>query len=147
MEEKKEQKPKVERVLIVDDEQEMLDSLKRRFEIEDIEVEVAQNPLDALEIVKKDSINVVLTDIKMPDMDGVELLGRLKDMNPLCNVIIMTAYSNMSYLLDCFRAGASDYFAKPFGDVEIVVEAVKNALRRVSRLKKGLGFYDFPGTP
>lgn len=136
-----------ERILLVDDEIELLEGLKRHFEVEGLKVETCSSAESALKLVQEKNFNIIMTDIKMPGMDGVELLRAIKDMNPLCNVMIMTAYSNMSYLLDCFSAGACDYFAKPFQDMDEVIDALKTAIERVTRWKKGMGFGGFKGTP
>lgn len=137
----------LETILLVDDEQDLLDSLKRHFEVEGLSVQTCSSAESALQLIQEKNFNIIMTDIKMPGMDGVELLRAIKDMNPLCNVMIMTAYSNMSYLLDCFSAGACDYFAKPFQDMDEVIKAVKTAISRVGRWKEGMGFGGFKGTP
>lgn len=136
-----------ENVLIIDDETELLESLKRHFEIEGISVDTCSDPREVIAKLKEEHFNIILTDIKMPGMDGVELLRRIKEFNPLCIVIMMTAYSNMSYLLECFSAGASDYFAKPFHELDILVDEIKNSIEKVTRWKMGMGFKDFKGTP
>ncbi len=136
-----------ESILIVDDEVQLLESLKRHFDLEGINADICSDPREVVQKLLNDHYNIIITDIKMPGMDGVELLRRIKDVNPMCVVIVMTAYSNMSYLLDCFSAGAADYFAKPFHDLDLLVDAVKCAIERVARWKKGMGFENFKGTP
>lgn len=132
-----------ERILIVDDEKDMLNSLKMHFSLEGIEADICDNPFDALKMVEDNGYNIVLTDIRMPGMDGVQLLKTIKEMNPLCNVIIITAYSNMTYLVECFAAGACDYFSKPINDMNILIDSVKCAIERVTRWRKGMGFHKF----
>ena len=132
-----EQKPCI---FIIDDEEEILESLRRRFELEGISVETSRNPRDALEQMKKNLYNVVITDIKMPEMDGIELLDSLKNINPLCNIIMMTGYSNMTFVVECLSSGAADYFTKPFEELDSLVKAVQQAVNRVERWKENMGF-------
>ena len=89
----------------------------------------------------KDNYNVVITDIKMPGMNGVELMKTLKNINPLCNIIMITGYSNMSYVVDCFSYGAVDYFMKPIEDLDVLVEATQQAIKRIERWRKGMGLF------
>ncbi len=131
---------KAERVLIVDDEKDLLNSLQTHFSLEGIESDISSDPREAIDMMAENLYNIVLTDIRMPGMDGIELLHAIKDINPLCNVIIITAYSNMNYIIDGFSAGACDYFSKPFNDIDVLVTAVKNSIERVSRWRKGMGF-------
>jgi len=127
------------KVLIVDDEQEILKSLTRRFEFEGIPVRICQNPVEALNLMMQNHYNIVITDIRMPGMDGIELLQALKSVNPLCNVIMITGYSSMTYVVEYLSNGVCDYFAKPLIDVDILVDAVKGAIDRIKRWKKGMG--------
>lgn len=133
----------MEKALIVDDEKDLLSSLKTHFELEGIAVDTLDSPLEALERLKVEPYNVILTDIKMPGMDGVEFMRAAKRLNPLCNIMIITAYSNMNYVVECFSAGACDYFTKPFHDMEVLVGEVKRAIERVTRWRKAMGFERF----
>lgn len=127
------------KVLIIDDEPEILSSLSRAFQLDNIPVQTCGNPIKALDLMMQNRYLIVLTDIKMPGMDGIELLQALKSINPLCNIIMMTEHSNMRYVVDCLSQGACDYFAKPFIDLNILVDAVKTAITRINRWKKGIG--------
>lgn len=127
-------------ILIIDDEREILESLRRRFELESISVETCQSPTVALDLMFENNYNLIITDIKMPEMDGIVLLKRIKSRNPLCNIIIMTGYSNMDFVVESLSSGASDYFIKPFNDLDKLVEVVKQAIDRVERWKKNMGF-------
>jgi DNA-binding NtrC family response regulator len=127
------------RILIVDDEEEILQLLRRNLEMEDYEVAVTTSPYEALDLMKQHLYNLVLTDIKMPGINGVELLQEVKRINPLANVIMMTAYSNMANVVDCLGNGAVDYFVKPFSDMQLIIDAVNQARDRVERWRKAMG--------
>ncbi len=127
-------------ILIVDDEEEILEGLRRRFELEDIQVETCNSSIKALELSKKHKYKIVITDIKMPEMNGIDFLKEIKQINPLCNVIMMTGYSNMTFVVECLSAGACDYFTKPFEDLDTLIDSVKHTIDRVRRWKKGMGF-------
>ena len=126
------------RLLIVDDEEEILQMLRRNLELEGYEVTLATGPLDALELMKTELFNLILTDIKMPGMNGVELLQEIKKINPLANVIMMTGYSSMTYVVDCLGSGAVDYFTKPFNDLELIITALDQAKTRVERWQSSM---------
>jgi DNA-binding NtrC family response regulator len=121
------------RVLIVDDEQDVLAMLKRHLLLEGIETETETDPRRAVELVRADFHDVVITDIRMPGMTGVELLKTLKSVHPLCQIIMITAYPRMSYVVDCFGAGASDYFRKPIVNFGEFLDAVRDALAKADR--------------
>jgi CheY-like chemotaxis protein len=125
-------------VLIVDDEVEVAETIRRRLRVEGIEAEVCQDPIEALERMRQRLYPVAVCDIKMPGIDGIELLRRLKQLHPLCNVIMVTGYSSMAHVVDCLGNGAVDYFVKPFQDIGLVVEAVNQALVRIARWRHAM---------
>ena len=125
-------------VLNVDDEAEVRETVRRRLRIDGIAAEVASDPRQALEMMKQHLYPIAISDIKMPGMSGVELLQEIKKINPLCNVIMMTGFSSMSYVVDCLGTGAVDYFVKPFADIGGLVEAVSQARRRIERWRQAM---------
>ncbi|MBU2552347.1 MAG: response regulator [Proteobacteria bacterium] len=127
------------RLLIVDDEEEILHMLRRNFEMEGYEVTTTPSPREALELTREVLFNLVLTDIKMPGMSGVDLLVEIKRINPLANVIIMTGYSSMTHVVDCLGQGAIDYFVKPFNDLDLIIRAVDQARERIQRWRAAMG--------
>lgn len=103
------------KVIIVDDEQDILNTLLRYFNRKDkFEVDTFTNPITALEAIKNNNYDLVLTDIMMPEMNGVDLLKQIKEVKPDLNVVMMTAYSTIDKILECDKLGASDYVTKPF---------------------------------
>ena len=133
------------KLLIVDDEREILNMLERVLGFEGFEVVTTTSPTEALELMRRELFNLVLSDIKMPGMSGIELLMELKRLNPLVNVIMMTGYSNMRNVVDCLGSGAVDYFIKPFTDLEVIIQALVQARDRVKRWRAAMGV-DIGGT-
>ena len=127
------------KLLIVDDEPEILNMLRRNLALEDYEIFTTTDPQEALELMKKELFALVLTDIKMPGMSGVDLLSEIKRINPLANVIMMTGYSSMSNVVDCLGSGAVDYFVKPFLDLDLLLQALDQARARVERWRAAIG--------
>src|SRR4030066_31416 len=101
-------------VLIVDDEQIMRESLKDWLEGDDFAVSTAENGMDALEKMKINRPDAVVVDIKMPGMDGVTLLKKIKETNPAMPVIIMTAFATVENAVKSMKDGAYDLITKPF---------------------------------
>ena len=132
------------RILIVDDDHESLELLRRLLSSKDYDVSVESNPVDAVERMKKERFAVVLTDIVMPEMTGLEVLKSVMEANRATQVILMTGFSTMDKVIDAYSLGASDYLFKPFEDLDEVVEAVGNAVYRYRRwfraIKKALSF-------
>ena len=116
-------------VLIVDDEQDILDILDKFFKRKNkFNVLKVTNPLMALEEIKSGGIDLVLSDIMMPQMDGVELLKKIKSFNPDIKVIMMTAFSTLERTLECEKLGADDYVTKPFISLRDVENKVLDVL-------------------
>ena len=126
-------------ILIIDDEEIVLQTLAAIFRREHIETQVEMSPRKAIERYEQTNHNVALIDIVMPEMKGVEVIRAIKSINPLCNCIVMTAFSKMTYAVECIEAGAVDYVTKPFTDINLLVSIVKTAIERVERWKKSFG--------
>lgn len=114
-------------VLIVDDQQGIRMLLKEVFTKEGYLAITAGSGLEALEKVQQDSPDLVLLDMKIPGMDGIEILKRLKKSNPNIHVLMMTAYGELDLIRESINWGAAHYFTKPF-DVFEVRDAVKQLL-------------------
>lgn len=100
-------------VLVVDDRKNMLGLMKKVLR-DDARVLTAERGLDALKILEAESVNVVLCDLRMPDMDGIEVLKLSKRVRPEAEFILMTAYASVTTAVDALRLGAYDYLIKPF---------------------------------
>ena len=120
------------RILVVDDELVVRDSLKEWLEDDGFYVEMAESGTDALDILAKDSFNLMLLDIKMPGMDGVEVLRLAKDLYPELTVVMMTAYATVETAVEAMKIGAHDYVMKPF-DPDTPVPIVAQLYEEFSR--------------
>ena len=110
------------RILIVDDERDMLALLKRIItEKTEHDVMTEHDPLRAIELIHTEPFDLVITDLKMPNMDGIALLDEIKRIQPSSNVIIMTAYATIETAVEATRKGAFDYIAKPFRKERILL--------------------------
>jgi DNA-binding NtrC family response regulator len=103
------------RILIIDDEKDMLVLLKRIITEEtDYEAVTESDPQRALELFKETPFNLVVTDLKMPKMDGMQVLEKVKEMNPKVSVVILTAFATIENAVEAIQNGAYDYITKPF---------------------------------
>jgi len=110
-------------ILITDDELVVRDSLKEWLEDEGFTVEMAASGPEALEMLAKKTYHLLLTDIKMPGMDGVELLKHAKEKQPDLYVVMMTAYATVETAVEAMKIGALDYLMKPF-DPDVLIPKV-----------------------
>jgi len=111
-------------ILVVDDELIVRDSLKEWLDEEGFSVETAASGPDALEKLAQTSFNLMLTDIKMPGMDGVELLGKALETTPELCVLMMTAYATVETAVEALKTGARDYLMKPFDPEAMIAKVV-----------------------
>jgi len=118
-----------ERVLVVDDDEVIGELLSRRLAMEGYECEVAGDGTAALSRIQDDAFQVMLTDIRMPEMDGIELLTAAKDIDPDLEIIMVTGVAEATEAIKAMKLGAYDYVMKPF-DLENVILNVQRALER-----------------
>ncbi len=117
------------RILVVDDEDLIRTLLRRRLSAEGYDIEVAEDGAEAVARCEREFFNLILTDIKMPGLDGIQVLKRTKAAHEDSEVIIMTAYASTETAIEAVRAGAFDYIRKPFDHVDDVVHKVRLALQ------------------
>jgi len=108
------------KVLVVDDEQVVLDGVSRHLKRDGYEVVTALSAAEALEAIEEDEVSVLVSDLMMPGMDGLELLDRIRETVPGLPVIMITGYATMKTALQALRKGAFDYIAKPFTRAELL---------------------------
>lgn len=113
-----------EKILIVDDQFGIRILLNEVFQKEGYQTFQAANGIQALDILKKHDPDLVLLDMKIPGMDGIEILKRMKVIDPDIRVIIMTAYGELDMIQEAKNLGAITHFAKPF-DIDDIRAAVK----------------------
>lgn len=110
-----------EKLLVVDDEPDMLKLLSMIIrEKTPYEVTTTNNPLEALELAKKGSFDLVIADLKMPGLDGIELLDAIKKVNEHIPVIIITAYGTVESAAEAIEKGGFDFITKPFRKEQIL---------------------------
>jgi len=114
-----------EKILVVDDEDIIRESLSFILKKEKYEVEEATNGKIAFEMLKESSYDLVITDLEMPEMKGIELLDELRKMNLQTNTIVITAYGSMETAIAALRSGASDYILKPVEFDELLIKVKK----------------------
>ncbi len=117
------------KILVVDDERDVRDLLYDVLSAEGFDVSTANDGTDAFELFQKENFPIVITDIRMPKMDGITLLKKIKELSPLTTVIIITAYPSIESVKEAIFAGAYDYIAKPF-DVDSIKIVVQRAVER-----------------
>ncbi|MDY7039431.1 MAG: response regulator [Chloroflexota bacterium] len=118
------------RILIIDDEEGMRDFLSFVLETEGYHPLTATGGQEALKLVEQDNIDAILTDLKMPGMDGIELLRRIREHDHNAIVVIMTAYASLQSALEAMKYGAYDYLLKPFDNIDTVMATVSRAVER-----------------
>jgi two-component system response regulator PilR (NtrC family) len=114
-----------ERILVVDDEDIIRESLSFILRKEKYEVEEAANGKIAFELLKESSFDLVITDLEMPVMKGIELLDEIRKINLQTNTIVITAYGSMETAIAALRSGASDYILKPVEFDELLIKVKK----------------------
>jgi DNA-binding NtrC family response regulator len=126
-----------DKILIIEDEATLRESLKRVFLREGYQVEAVESAEPALELFEEGNYDLILTDIILPGITGIEFLKRVREANPDQIVIIMTAFASLETAVETLRAGAYDYIVKPIIHEEIK-QIVKNALRQKTLQKENL---------
>lgn len=119
------------RLLIVDDEEAIRTMLERHFRYLQYDVATAENGVAALKVLATSKCDVLLTDIMMPEMDGVELLRRVRDDYPMVRRLTMTGHVTMANALACIRYGADGCLFKPLTDLTLLDQAVSESVAKI----------------
>ena len=114
-------------ILVIDDKENVRKMLSKTLEMEGYEVEAVEDGFIGLEKAKEKKYDLVLTDLKLPKMDGLEVLTKVKELDPEMAVIVMTAYGTVETAVQAMKEGAFDYLAKPF-DPDHLNVLIKRAL-------------------
>jgi len=122
------------RILVVDDEESLREMLKEFLEGEGMLVELAQNGREALEKLRSLSLDLILLDLRMPGMSGIEVLQEIKKEEPELPVVVITAYGSVDNAVETLKMGAFDFITKPF-KLEELLNIISRALE-VERLKR-----------
>ena len=123
------QNPAVPRILLVDDEERFLRTLGKRMLERNQNVVTANSGLEALRIVSEEPIDVVVLDVKMPGLDGLETLTELKKRHPETVVILLTGHASIEMATEGVRMGAFEYLMKPC-DVDTLIDHIGRAYAR-----------------
>ncbi len=114
-------------ILVIDDELGPRESIRMVFQ-EDYKVHLAEDGEKGLKFLREEEIDVIILDIRMPRLDGIEVLKRIKKENPAIPIILLTGYGSFTSTQEATEAGAFAYLVKPF-DVDHLREVVKSALK------------------
>jgi two-component system response regulator PilR (NtrC family) len=128
-------------LLIVDDELSMRQFLTHLFQRDGHAIRVAENGRQAMALLRKQPADVIISDVKMPDMGGIELLRAARELQPNIEVIMMTAFANEETAHEAFLLGAFDFVHKPF-DNELLKEKVARALQKISIVREKQALQD-----
>ncbi|HID31013.1 MAG TPA: sigma-54-dependent Fis family transcriptional regulator [Desulfobacterales bacterium] len=125
------------RIMVVDDELIVRESLKGWLEKFGYGIDAAEDAREALEKLEREEFDLLFVDIKMPGMDGIELLKRVKDDQPDVIVVMITAHGSVESAIEAMKAGASDYLMKPFDpeDLELLVEKLVQTKKLIEQNK------------
>jgi len=124
------------RILAVDDEAVVLDSFRKILVVAGYAVDTVESGREALGLVQKNKYDFVFTDLKMPGMDGLDVVKGVKHFSPETDVVMITGYATVESAVDAMKFGAMDYVQKPFTEDELVEFTKKCLIRRQDRLEK-----------
>ena len=123
------------KILIIDDERSIRNSLKEILMDEGYDVDVAEDGAQGCEMVDKEKYSIIFCDIKMPGMDGLEVLDKLNEMGVDSAVVMISGHGDISTAVECIKKGAFDYIPKPL-DLNRILITIKNATEKVSLVKE-----------
>lgn len=117
------------KVLLVDDEEDFLTTLADRLQLRDLKVRTASRGEDALEVIGTADVDVVVLDLSMPGMDGLQTLKRIKEQVPESEVIILTGHGSIRAGVEAMKLGADDFLEKPV-DINQLLEKIEEAKQK-----------------
>jgi CheY-like chemotaxis protein/glycine cleavage system H lipoate-binding protein len=126
----------VAKILCVDDEDVILDSFRKILVLDGYSVDTVTKGQEALKLIQSHHYDFVFTDLKMPEMDGVEVTKAVKHLRPDIDVIIITGYASVETAVETMKYGAMDYVQKPFTDEELLAFVKKAVIKRQDRIQK-----------
>lgn len=125
----------MERILIIDDDQNICESIKMILEYENYSVDIAHNALEGLNKIRQNSYSAILLDIKMPEMDGLEAITKIKEINDYTSVIMISAHASLGNAVEATKKGAYDFIEKPIDRDKLLI-TVRNAVQQSDLLLK-----------
>jgi DNA-binding NtrC family response regulator len=126
-------------VLIIDDKVDLLDGLQRLLsqELKGVKISVTPKPKKALEMVRRGNHALILMDIRMPEMDGMDLLAEIRKIDPYVTIIMMTAFGSIETAVEAIKLGAYDFVTKPF-ELPDILRILKKGLERNQLIRENL---------
>ena len=118
-----------EKVLLVDDDEEFLDVMSERLRNHGVDVSTSSSAIDALDLIDKELFDVVVLDLQMPGIDGIDTLQRIKEKREELQVILLTGHATVEKAVESIKLGAMDFLEKP-ADFEILNEKIKKAKKK-----------------
>jgi DNA-binding NtrC family response regulator len=131
-------------VLLVDDEVEFLETLVKRMKKRSVDVAGVRSGEEALETLERSPVDVVVLDVKMPGMDGIETLTQIKKRHPLVEVIMLTGHANVEVAIQGMELGAFDYLMKPMNIDELLYK-LQDAYQKKCLQEKRMTEEEGPG--
>jgi len=117
------------RVLLVDDEEEFLETLVKRLKKRNLDVLSASSGREAVRVLAESPVDVVVLDVKMPDMDGIQTLKEIKKILPTVEVLMLTGHANVEVAIQGLELGAFDYLMKPM-DIDELLYKLQDAYKK-----------------
>ena len=127
--------------LLVDDEIEFLDTLLKRLNKRELRVHGVQSGEAALAYLEQNAVDVVVLDVKMPGMDGVQVLREIKKRNPLVEVIMLTGHASMEVAIEGMELGAFDYLMKPI-NIDDLLYKIQDAYKKKNIQEKKIRYME-----
>jgi two-component system nitrogen regulation response regulator GlnG len=131
--------PPRQRILIVDDERDVVTGFRRVFEKDELDIDAAYSGAEALTCIRNRRPDLVLMDLRMPGMDGLQTLKKIQALDPKLLVIMMTAFSTSANVIEAMKNGAYDYLIKPFS-VDKLREVVREALKVAQDMRSAVSY-------
>ena len=125
-------------ILIVDDDENMNFALCETLKRKNYLVDNALSYLDAKSKISFNNYPMVITDVRMPDGNGIDLVREIKEKNPETRIIVITAYGKIEDAVTALKTGADDYILKPFEDLEDLLDMINCATKRINRWEKSV---------
>ncbi|KIL40228.1 hypothetical protein SD70_14760 [Gordoniibacillus kamchatkensis] len=126
-------------IMILDDEEAVTALLKTNLELAGLNrIDIFTDPVQAIAMFRNKKYHILLTDMDMPEMDGIDVLKKVKQYDPMTQVIMTTEKSTIDKTLACLELGANDYVLKPFKSVEYILEVVEYSIKKLERWKEAI---------
>jgi len=132
------------RILVVDDEKIICELIERTLKRNNYDIEIARNGKTAIEKTKESVFDILITDVRMPKINGMEVLREIKKVNPFIEVIVITGYPTVELAVEAIKIGAYDFITKPF-DINKVQLMVNKCLEKQRSDKKAIQLGELKG--